>query len=256
MREAKDFSRYHRFIGATLLLAGSASTASALDNPGYDRPGLGFTPIVLRTGDMTLEQGLPDWSLTRGDGGSSAQYTADSLLRLGIGHSLEVQLGSSYNRLSQGGAIDYGRGDSTLAVKFAPPASGNYSWGLLGSVEFTDGSSDFRSPQRRYLLGASFNWQLDKRNAAALYLENVRSGGRDSRQLAVSDGYAFTPAFGAYVEFGVMDVADAGHGSRAGAGLAWTPTPRMQVDVGFRHRLAGVAPEWEAGLGMSVYFGR
>ena len=227
MRETVDFSRYHRCFGVALLLAGFATGAKALDNPGYDRPGLGFTPVVLGAGDIMLEQGLPDWSLTRDGNGSSAQYSADSLLRLGIGHALELQVGSSYNRLNQAGVIDYGRGDSTLALKFALPAHGNFSWGLLGSVEFTDGASDFRNPQRQYLLGADFNWQLDERNSAALYLENVRSGGRDSRQLAVNDGYAFTPTLNGYVEFGVMDVADAGHGSRAGAGLAWMLTPRV-----------------------------
>ncbi|MBD8900255.1 transporter [Rhodanobacter sp. DHG33] len=251
-----DFSRYHSRLGmAALLLACFATTASALDNPGYDRPGIGFTPVVLGSGDITVEQGLPDWSLVRDSGGSSAQYTADSLFRLGIGHSLELQLGSSYNRLSQAGAIDYGRGDSTLALKFALPARGNFTWGLLGSVEFTDGASDFRSPHRQYLLGAAFNWQLDERNGAALYLENVRSDGHDSRQLAVNDGYAFTPRFGGYVEFDVMDTAGSGHGSRAGAGLVWMLTPRVQLDASMRHRLDGAAPEWEAGLGVAVYFG-
>ena len=252
MRETGDFSRYRRCIGAALLLAGFAANAAALDNPGYDRPGLGFTPAVLGAGDITLEQGLPDWS--RDDG--SASYTADSLLRLGVGHALELQLGSSYNRLAENGTVNYGRGDSVVGVKFAPPASGRLSWGLLGSVEFTDGARDFRNPRRQMLLGADVNWQLDARNTAALYLENVRSGGRDSRQLAVNDGYAFTPALNAYVELGVMQVAGAGHGSRAGAGLAWMPTPRVQLDASFRHRLGGAAPAWEAGLGVSVYFGR
>ena len=255
MRKTMDFSRYRRCIGVALLLAAFAAHASALDNPGYDRPGLGFTPAVLDAGAITLEQGLPDWSLSRDGGGSSAQYTADSLLRLGIGHALELQLGSSYNRLGQGGTIDRGRGDSTLGVKFALPAHGDFSWGVLGSVEFTDGAGDFRSPRRQYLLGAAFNWQLDPRNSAALYLENVRSGGRDSRQLAINNGYALTPTLNGYVELGVMDVAGAGHGSRAGAGLAWMLTPRVQLDASIRHHLAGVAPAWEAGLGVSVYFG-
>lgn len=256
MRETRDFSRYRRCIGVALLLACFVPGASALDNPGYDRPGLGFTPAVLDAGAITLEQGLPDWSLARAGSGSSAQYAAESLLRLGIGHSLELQLGSSYNRLSEGGAVDYGRGDSTVGLKFALPAHGDFRWGLLGSVELTDGARDFRSPRRQYLLGAVFNWQLDERNGAALYLENLRSGGRDSRQLAVNDGYAFTSTLNGYVEFVVMDVAGSGHGSRAGAGLAWMFTPRVQLDASMRHRLGGAAPCWETGLGVSVYFGR
>lgn len=55
MRETTDFSRYRCCIGATLLLAGFATGASALEDPGYDRPGLGFTPAVPEDGDITLE---------------------------------------------------------------------------------------------------------------------------------------------------------------------------------------------------------
>jgi hypothetical protein len=255
MRKTMDFSRCRSCIGVALLLTLMASSAAALDNPGYDRPGLGFTPAVLGAGDTTLEQGLPDWSIDHDDSGGR-QYTADSLLRLGIGHVMELQLGSSYNRLDSKGATEHGRGDSTLGMKFAPSANGNFSWGVLGSVEFTDGARGFRNPYRQYLLGTAFNWQIDQQNTAALYLENVRSAGQDSRQLAVNDGYAFTATLNGYVEFGVMDVAGSGHGSRLGAGLAWMLTPRLQLDASMRRRLAGVAPRWEAGLGVSMYFGR
>lgn len=246
---------------ATLLALASSLAARADGNPGYDRPGLGFTPAVLQAGDFTWEQGLPDASRDRSEGVNSTQYGADTLLRLGLGGPFELQLGSSpYNDRRQTGTGGYhrshGRGDSMLGMKFALPASGAFSWGLLGSVEFTDGARDFRNPRRQYLLGADFNWQWSARNTAALYLENVRSGGRDSRLLAANDGYALTPTLSGFVEIALQDDADGGHGSRAGAGLAWTATPRVQLDASARHRLDGRAPEWEAGLGLSVYFGR
>ncbi|WP_426664186.1 transporter [Rhodanobacter aciditrophus] len=229
-----------------------AAAAAALDNPGYDRPGLGFTPAVLAPGSVTWEQGLPDAS--RDSGGT--QYAADGLLRLGIGHALELQLGSSYNRFDPRGAgSSDGRGDTTLGLKFALPARGAFSWGLLGSMEFTDGTRAFRNARRQYLLGADANWQWSARGTAALYLENVRSGGRDSTLLAVNDGCAITPTLGGYVELAVQDDAGDGHGSRVGAGLAWMPTPRVQLDASARHRVGGRAPDWEAGLGVSVYFG-
>lgn len=55
MRETTDFSRYRRCIGAALSLTGFATGASALEDPGYDRPGLGFTLAVPEDGDITLE---------------------------------------------------------------------------------------------------------------------------------------------------------------------------------------------------------
>jgi hypothetical protein len=254
-----DFSRYHalrRVVAAVTIVLCVASPAFADGNPGYDRPGLGFTPAVLHTGDVTWEQGLPDWN--RADDGSS-QYTADTLLRLGIGGPLELQLGTSYNRLhptSMGSGASYGRGDSSVALKFALPAAGAFSWGLLGSVEFNDGARNFRGDRRQYLLGAAFNWQLDTRHALGMYLQNVRAGGRNSPLLALNASHALTATLNGYVEVVQQHDVDTGNGSMAGAGLAWQVTPRVQLDGSFRHRLAGHADSWEAGFGVSMYFGR
>ena len=261
---SRRYGQHHRHalaaFAALFALAVPHPAQAGDDNPGYDRPGLGFTPAVLKAGDITWEQGLPDWSRGRDEGIVSAQYVADGLLRVGLGGPLELQLGSSWNRLRQTGAgsdlRSDGRGDSTLGMKFALPASGAFSWGLLGSVEFTDGARAFRNPQRQYLLGADFNWQWNARNTAALYLQDVRAGGRDSRLLALNDGYALTPALNVYAEAALLRDPATGHGSQAGAGGAWQATPRVQLDASARHRLSGHADEWQAGLGVSVYFGR
>lgn len=245
---------------ATIML-GIALPALA-DNPGYDRPGYGFTPVVLGAGDITVEQGLPDWSRSRQDGLSSSQYGADSLLRIGIGGPLELQLGSSpWNSLRQSGAgIDstqHGHGDSVLGVKLALPSSNQaFSWGLLGSVEFTDGAKAFRSAGRQYLLGAQFNLQTDERNSLGLYLQDVRSGGTDSSLVAVSDNYALSRTLTLYAEAARLQAPGQGRGTLAGTGLAWMITPRVQLDAGFDHRLGGAVPQWQANLGASVYFGR
>ncbi|MEW9623135.1 transporter [Rhodanobacter geophilus] len=245
---------------AGLLALGLAATAHADGNPGYDRPGLGFAPAVLQAGAVTYEQGLPDWTRSHDGGTSSAQYSTDGLLRLGLGGPLELQLGSSWNELHLSGAGTSehasGRGDTSLGMKFALPASGAFSWGLLGSVEFTDGTRALHNPQRQYLLGADFNWQWNARNTAGLYLQDVRAGGHDSQLLALDDGYALTPALNVYAEAAWLHDAVDGQGSQAGAGVAWLVTPRVQLDASARHRLSGHADEWEAGLGVSVYFGR
>lgn len=244
---------------ATLLL-GWALPALA-ENPGYDRPGYGFTPVVLGLGDITVEQGLPDWSRNRQDGITSSQYSADSLLRIGIGGPLELQLGSSpWNSLRQSGAgsniSSQGHGDTVLGLKLALPSSNQaFSWGLLGSVEFTDGAKAFRSDHRQYLLGAQFNLQVDERNSLGLYLQNVRSGDANSTTVAVSDNYALDKTLTLYAETAWLHAPDQGSGMVAGAGLAWMPTPRIQFDAGFDRQLAGAAPEWQTNLGVSIYFG-
>ncbi|MEO6925191.1 MAG: transporter [Rhodanobacter sp.] len=245
-----------------VFLLGWISMATAwADNPGYDRPGLGFTPASLDAGDVTFEQGLPTWTEDRQDGIRSAQYSADSLLRLGLGHALELQFGDSlYNHLQLSGAGVHqhgtGRGDSNVALKLALPSSNAaLSWGLLGSVEFTDGNRDFRNDQRQYLLGMALALQLNPADSVGAYLEDVRAGGADSYTTAINASHALTPTLTIYGEAIWQREADSGAGTLAGAGLAWQLTRRVQLDAGFRRRMSGTLPTWWAGLGASMFFG-
>ncbi len=246
---------------AMLLLGLTITRTAWADNPGYDRPGLGFTPVVLNAGDLTIEQGLPSWSQDQRGGVSSIQYSADSLLRLGLGHSLELQFGDSlYNHLQQTGAgtqlEDTGRGDSSVALKLLLPSpSTSFNWGLLGSVEFTDGSRNFRNSKQQYLLGLSASQQLNAGSSIGTYLEDVRSGGRDSYTAVINHSQALNKSLSLYVEAAWQREAGSATGSLGGGGLAWQATPRLQLDAGFRHRLSGTLPDWWAGLGISMFLG-
>lgn len=271
-----DFNRYRshnrdepRRIGQRWLLAPAvllgwlcAITPALANNPGYDRPGYGFTPVVLGAGDITWEQGLPDWGQTKQNGMTNSQYSADSLLRIGVGGPLEIQLGSSpWNALRQAGhdgvTRSHGHGDSSIGLKLAlPAASSSFSWGLLSSVEFTDGAEAFRADRRQFLIGAQFNWQANEHNQLGLYLQDIRSGGQDSTTLAINDNYSFSQTLALYVEVVELHASQQQNGTLAGSGLTWMINPRVQLDVGFDHRLAGVASSWQTNIGVSVYLGR
>ncbi|MGY3040719.1 hypothetical protein ACVWWQ_002342 [Rhodanobacter sp. TND4EL1] len=252
-----------RHPGLPIMLAVGvfATTSARADNPGYDRPGLGFNPAVLGRGELTLEQGLPTWTQDSGQGIRTSQYTLDSLLRLGLGSSLELQWGNSpYNHLRQTDAgttlNQHGRGDSNLALKLALPSSStSFSWGVLGSVEFTDGARAFRNEQRQYLLGMALGWQLDAANSIGAYVESVRAANQDSYTVAINRSHSLTPAVTLYVEAAWQRPAGSTGGTLAGAGVAWQIDRRVQLDAGFRHRLSGPLPDWWAGLGASVFFG-
>ncbi|CBL44976.1 Hypothetical protein HDN1F_13930 [gamma proteobacterium HdN1] len=219
-------------------------------NPGYDRPGLGFTPSVLQAGDFMLEQGLPDFSRDNG----VSLYNAGTLLRLGVGQSLELQLGTGWNRLEGAGPSTDGRSDTSLAVKFAPTAAGDVSWGVLASIELTDGAQAFRAERDQYLLGASINWQRNEDHALGIYME-ANHGDANSQLLAINDGWTLTPELGMYIELAAQHLDGIGHGSMGGAGLTWEVTPRVQLDASVRHRLGGHADSWQGGIGVAVYFG-
>jgi len=254
--------RYRVASGVFIALSCMALAAPAwADNPGYNRPGLSFSPSVLDAGAVTFEQGLPDWSRGRDDGTTSSLYTADSSLRIGLGNQLELELGDSfYNHLhttdASGSDSSTGRGDSSVALKYALPSPWKQlSWGLLGGVEFTDGKPAFRNDSREYQLGLAATWQFDDKNTLGGYINNARLGGRDSDTFAISENRALTSQLSAYVEAAVEHDPDNGNGTLAGGGVAWQVTKNVQLDASFRHRLSGYANDWEAGLGASVYFG-
>ena len=67
-------------------------------------PGAGFATNVLPAGGFALEQGLPTFTHERQSGLTDNQYTADSLVRIGLGGPAELQLGGSlWNRLNERG---------------------------------------------------------------------------------------------------------------------------------------------------------
>lgn len=250
-------------VRGVLALAGmTLALAAHADNPGYNRPGLSFSPSVLDAGAVTLEQGVPDWTRGRDDGTTSSLYTADTSLRIGLGHQLELELGDSfYNHLrttdASGSSGSSGRGDSSLMLKLALPSPWKpLTWGLLGGVEFTDGERDFRNDRDQYQLGLAANWQFDDKNTLGVYLNDARMGGRDSETFALSENRALTEQLSIYAEVAVEHDPDNGNGTLGGGGVAWQVTHNVQLDASFRHRLSGYANDWEAGLGASVYFGR
>ncbi len=239
-----------------------ALPAMADNSPGFDRPGLGFSPTVLAPGQLAYEQGLPTWHHNIDGGVRSDQYAADSLLRLGMGENLELQLGGSlYNHLRQRGNgqsySSHGHGDSNLALKLALPSSNaNWNWGLLGGVEFTDGARDFRNARRQYSLALDANRQLDDRHVLGYYAQWQHMGGQSSYLAAANYNYALTTQLNVYGEAVLQHDPANGNGSLIGTGLAWMSGSRVQLDGWCRHRLGGHADQWQAGLGIAVVLGR
>jgi len=272
-RQVVNFSRYgaknrpsagiapRAAFGAACALA--ACVVHADDNPGYDRPGLGFTPVVLGPGDVTIEQGLPTWTRDhQGGGQTQSQYTTDSLIRVGLGGPLEAQLGTSpFNAVHTTGpgidTWDHGHGDTVLALKFAPnKANDTWTWGWLGSVEFTDGARGVRNDRRQYLLGADVNWQVTNRDGLGAYVEQTRSGGDGQSTLAINESHVLNASMVGYVELAQVHERGERSGTEAGTGVAWQVSRRVQLDGGMRARVAGHAQWWMASLGVSVFLGR
>jgi hypothetical protein len=260
-----DFSGYGRVlrsrvlpvVAAALVIAATGGGAHAGDAPGYDRPGYGFDPTPLAPGGFAFEQGLPTWTLDHDGGVRSSQYVTDSLLRVGLGADMELQLGGApFARLDQRGAGTVrGHGDDSLGLKLGlPSGKADWSWGLLGTVEFTDGTPGLRNDRRQYTLGLVAQQQLDETRQWSYYAQMQRTGDQNGLLAAADYGYAINDRWSIYGEAAAQH--DGGrNGLQLGNGLTWLPNPRLQFDAWWRRRVAGHADDWEAGFGVAVAFG-
>jgi hypothetical protein len=250
-----------------LLLATSAALFAAApafaDPPDFDRPGAGFATTVLPVGTLALEQGLPTYERQRQDGYLDRTYTADSLIRIGTGGPLELQLaGSAWNRLDEHGMGSRrhatGHGDTSLGMKWASAGSGDtgdFSWAALGKVTFANGDDDFGNGAREVSLGSTMQWKPDEVHQNTLYANLDRLKGRNTWTLAPTFGRKFGANLLAYVETDAIHDAEDGNELQAGGGLAYDIGDHVQLDAYALHRIGRHGPSMLAGLGVSVFFG-
>lgn len=248
-------------LTAALLLA--IATPAFADPPDFDRPGAGFATSVLPAGTLALEQGLPSYQRQRQDGYLDRTYTADSVIRIGLGGPAEFQVaGSAWNRLEERGMGSrrhaVGHGDTSVGLKIAPGGAndgGNFSWAALGNVTFANGDKDFGNGAREVSLGATGQWQVDEIHQNTLYANVDRLKGRNSWTLAPTFGRKFGENWMAYLEADAIHDAEDGNEVQAGGGVAYTIGDHAQLDAYALHRIGSRGPSVVAGLGVSVYFG-
>lgn len=224
------------------------------DPPDFDRPGAGFATSVLPVGGVALEQGLPTWQ--REDG--QATYTADSIVRVGLGGPAELQLGGSlFNHLYGQGEHRTGRGDSSLGLKLAPADDGGpFSYAVLGQLTFADGKRDIGNGAKEYTLGSTLGWKLDGDRQVSVFVNLDKLRGANTWTVAPVYTVPLSDHLSAYVETDLIHDGEDGNEGLAGGGLAMTIGDHVQADTYVLHRVGPRGTEWQAGLGLSVYFGK
>jgi len=249
-------------LAALSLLA--VATPALADPPDFDRPGAGFATTVLPAGTLALEQGLPTYERQRQDGFLDRTYTADSLVRIGLGGPVELQVaGSAWNRLEERGQGSrrhaVGHGDTSVGVKWAPAGAGDagdFSWAALVNVTFDNGDEDFGNGAREVSLGTTLQWQPDEQHQNTLYANVDRLKGRNTWTLAPTFGRRFGENLTAYLEADAIHDADDGNELQAGGGLAYTIGDHVQLDAYALHRIGSHGPSVVAGVGVSMFFGK
>lgn len=233
-----------------IALATWCTTAHADDSVEFERPGIGFSALALAPGQATWEQGLPDVVRNDADGIRNTRYTATSLLRVGLGAGLEIQLGSDSRVWERSRSEDArfstrGAGDSSVALKWALPGSSeSMQWALLAQQGVLTGASDLRAERAQQDLGISV-----ATGDVAFYLNATRD--EDGTGWTASPSWTFlsTETVGAYVEAGV---GTGSQRSRAlGTGVTWRVAPAVQLDLSVLRGFAADEDDWTGGFGVS-----
>ena len=248
-------------VAAILLLAAGPALA---DPPDFDRPGAGFATSVLPAGTLTLEQGLPSYERQRSDGLLDRTWTADSLVRIGLGGPVELQVaGSAWNRLVETGSGTRrratGHGDTSVGIKVAPGGSGDsgaFSWAALGTLTFANGNPDFGNGAKQASLGVTGQWKPDDTWQGTLFANVDHLKGENTWTLAPTFGRKLGENWMAYAEMDAIHDADDGNEVQAGGGVAYSIGDHAQLDAYALHRIGSHGPSVIAGLGVSVFFGK
>lgn len=240
-----------------ILASVSAAGVRAAGPFEFDRPGIGFATSVLAPGDVALEQGLPDVERDRADGVRTHTLTFGSLLRVGLGASLEVQLAGephvrSTTRTDDAHARVQGAGDASVGVKWRLPAAGDLDWALLAQYGLRTGSQALRPERHARSLAATVGGETRGGRGYAVFAGYTRDddggGWRLSPSLTLFDGETVSSYVEAAVGTGSAD------GVVAGAGLTWQPRDAVQLDVSVLRGLDDAAADWAGGVGISVGF--
>lgn len=248
----------HGFLTGMAMALLACADAQAAQAPAYDRPGIGFSASTVGKGVLAWEQGLPDGSRDRSGGVTTTAWTADTLLRLGLARTVELQLGAdtwSGQRIRGAGLRERaeGGGDGSVALKWAPAlASDTLTVAFRLGTTLPWGRAPLGGDGHVRDAGVTVAWALPADTSLALYA--------DRQWGAEGSGWLFSPSYGfplgedvaAYVEAGYGE--DAQHMRAAGAGLAWMATPWLQLDVSFLRGLDAATADWQGGVGLALYF--
>lgn len=249
-------SRAVHLLAAAVLLA-STGAATAQTPMAFDRPGIGFGSTVLAPGEAAWEQGLPDVERDDSDGERTTTLSANSVLRVGLGASLELQLAGAPRvhetvRTGDSRTRVRGAGDSSVGLKWALPVAGDLDWALLAQYGLATGSAGLRPQTHARRLAASVAGDTAGGRGFALFA--AYSHQDDGR------GWMVSPSVTLFESDTVSTYAEAGFGSgaeagvSAGGGLTWQPRDALQFDVSVLRGLDNDAADWTGGVGFSVGF--
>lgn len=249
-----------------LVLAASVSAwTPASAQISTDRPGLGFSPVVVPRGTFQVEAGLPQATRVNGPeiAGASGNLTVFSFplaLRYGITERVEIRAATSLYDVARisidtptGGDSDsdgtVGFDTIELGAKVQLATSGP-TVALIPSVLIPTTEAANLAVAARAVAG----WALTDRLGLTTVLGAVVADGEPDAQLAGEVvavlGASLADAVSAYAELGAYP-QDGSTPVLAGGGILFLVSPDIQLDASFDIGLNDDAPDLLFGAGLS-----
>jgi hypothetical protein len=237
------------------LAAVMAPPARAQYTVSTDRPGLGFNPATVPARALQVELGVPtlDYPGTDDDPATSLAAAA----RFGLTDRTELRVSTSYAMRTPGAAgLDGPTGIAGLraGLKVVAVRDTRLSLALIPEVVLPVGSDALVADDPSWSLNAAAGIPLGAASLTLVAGAQVDPVGPDDHEttglLAAVLGRALAPATSAYVEAGLLPGPDA-DAAYVGAGVAWLPSPLVQLDAWLDVGVTDAASDALFGMGIS-----
>jgi len=259
--------------GACLAASLACPLAARAEDPiSTDRPDFTESTDVMAPGRWQIEAG---WQSERAqaDGQTSRTHTTPALLRLGVGHALEMRLETdgfvrSRSTDTSSGATQRERGfsDLSLGMKWrmreGDEAQGTPAIAWLAHVDVDSGSHAFRGQGVRPSLRVVAEWELLQDFSVGvmpglLFDKDDESRRFTSGLVAVTLGKALSPAWHAFAELAGEDLGARPHREPLqffDMGVTYLVTESLQLDASVTRGLTPAAADLAWGVGLSMRF--
>ncbi|MFU9045625.1 transporter [Acinetobacter tibetensis] len=230
----------------------------------FERPGSGIGTGITPVGQLAWEQGLPsanyEESTVNGVQQKTTTLNADMLLRTGIAHNLELQLGwqgPSWSQVKQAGKTvdEDGLGDVSIGLKSAIDLNDdNLAMAVLLEAVLATGNDGFTAHDDIYALATVVSYkQSDLVDTSITMRYEVQDG--DWAVTAVPTiGYKLSDKWSGFSEFVYRKAESQDYEYSLGSGVMYALNDRTQFDASVGVVLSGADKSYQSGLGVSYLF--
>ncbi|MFT4020388.1 MAG: transporter [Acinetobacter sp.] len=248
----------------TFVLAAVCSSVSYAADFSFDRPGSGFGTGITPVGQLAWEQGLPTvtYDKQRVENGQEKTTTiqGDLLLRTGLADGLELQLGwdgPAWTQIKNPGrkTEDHGLGDVSVGLKKAIDLNDEkMSMAVLARATIATGNKNFTAGDDIYTLGSTVMYQQNDLVSTGITMLYEIQDGDWSVSAIPTLNYTFSNKWSGFSEFVYRKQESLADQTSLATGVIYALNARTQLDASIGVGLAGDAPDYTGGLGISFLF--